>query len=109
MELTFKKGLRLLSRDWHYDRVQGVGEHVEPDVTDRTGQLLFDEVTPDPDAMTAGFAVGQIAGPVLVWLIGCAQIASWNALSWAYAVATVLLAVTLLWLWGTTLAVTPKR
>lgn len=55
--------------------------------------------TPLLARMTAGFAAGQIAGPVLVRLIGSAQIAGWDALSWANAVATVLLAVTSLWLW----------
>jgi hypothetical protein len=56
--------------------------------------------TPLLARMTAGFAAGQIAGPLLVRLIGSAQIAGLDALSWANAVATVLLAVTSLWLWG---------
>lgn len=55
--------------------------------------------TPLLARMTAGFAAGQIAGPVLVRLIGSAHIAGWDALSWANAVAAVLLAVTSLWLW----------
>jgi hypothetical protein len=65
--------------------------------------------TPLLARMTAGFAAGQIAGPVLVRLIGSAHIAGWDALSWANAVATVLLAVTSLWLWGSSHAVPPKR
>jgi MFS family permease len=55
--------------------------------------------TPLQARMTAGFAAGQIAGPILVRLIGSGQILGWDALSWANAVATVLLAVTSLWLW----------
>lgn len=65
--------------------------------------------TPLLARMTAGFAAGQIAGPVLVRLIGSAQIAGWDALSWANAVATVLLAVTSLSLWRGCRAVSPKR
>jgi hypothetical protein len=64
--------------------------------------------TPLLARMTAGFAAGQIAGPVLVLLVGRAQIAGWDALSWANAVATVVLAVTSLWLWGGSHAVLPK-
>ncbi len=59
--------------------------------------------------MSAGFATGQIAGPVLVRLVGSAHIVGWDALSWANAVATVLLVVTSLWLWGGFHAVPPKR
>ena len=65
--------------------------------------------TPLLARMTAGFAAGQIAGPVLVRLIGSAQIAGWDALSWANAVATVLLAVTSLWLWRGSSAVPTKH
>ncbi|WP_415259158.1 YbfB/YjiJ family MFS transporter [Thauera phenylacetica] len=49
--------------------------------------------------MTAGFAAGQIAGPLLVRIIGDSQFAGWDALSWASANATLLLAGTALWLW----------
>jgi MFS family permease len=66
-------------------------------------QLARERMPSNPTAlqarMTAGFAAGQIAGPVLVRLIGNGQILGWDALSWANAVATVLLAVTALWLW----------
>jgi hypothetical protein len=65
--------------------------------------------TPLLARMTAGFAAGQIAGPLLVRLIGSADIAGWDALSWANAVATVLLAVTSLWLWEGSHAVPPKH
>jgi len=49
--------------------------------------------------MTAGFAAGQIAGPLLVRWIGTTQWAGWDALHWANAAATVLLAATAFWLW----------
>ncbi|HEX7636215.1 MAG TPA: YbfB/YjiJ family MFS transporter [Noviherbaspirillum sp.] len=62
--------------------------------------------TPLLARMTAGFAVGQIAGPVLVRAIGPGQIAGWDALSWANAAATVLLTGTAIWLWRDS-AVTP--
>lgn len=55
--------------------------------------------TPLLAQMTAGFAAGQIAGPVLVRAIGNAQIAGWGALNWANAVATIVLATTAIWLW----------
>ena len=55
--------------------------------------------TPLLARMTAGFAAGQIAGPLLVRLIGDSRIAGWGALDWASAAATVLLAGTALWLW----------
>jgi hypothetical protein len=65
--------------------------------------------TPLQARMTAGFATGQIAGPVFVRLIGSGQILGWDALSWANAVATVLLAVTSLWLWRGCNTLQPKR
>lgn len=73
-------------------------------VTTMAGLQLARERIPDnPTAllarMTAGFAAGQIAGPLLVRLIGDARVAGWDALSWASAIATVLLAGTALWLW----------
>lgn len=55
--------------------------------------------TPLLARMTAGFAAGQIAGPLFVRLIGDSQPGGWDALTWASAVATVLLAGTALWLW----------
>lgn len=55
--------------------------------------------TPLLARMTAGFAAGQIAGPVLVRLIGDRSFAGWDALSWASALATLVLAVSALWLW----------
>lgn len=55
--------------------------------------------TPLLARMTAGFAAGQIAGPLLVRFIGNTRLAGWDALSWANAVATLLLAATSVWLW----------
>jgi hypothetical protein len=55
--------------------------------------------TPLLARMTAGFAAGQIAGPVLVRAMGNGQIAGWGALNWANAMATVVLATTAIWLW----------
>lgn len=49
--------------------------------------------------MTAGFAAGQIMGPLMVRAIGSGRIAGWDAISWANAVATVLLAGSAIWLW----------
>ena len=48
--------------------------------------------------MTAAFAVGQIAGPVLVRVLGPGSWAGWNALALANATATVLLVLTAAWL-----------
>lgn len=55
--------------------------------------------TPLLARMTAGFAAGQIAGPLLVRFIGSNQIAGLDALGWAGALATLLLAMTSFWLW----------
>jgi MFS family permease len=63
------------------------------------GERMPANPTPLQARMTAGFAAGQIAGPLMVRLLGGAQIAGWDALSWANAIATLLLAVTSLWLW----------
>lgn len=55
--------------------------------------------TPLLARMTTGFAAGQIAGPLLVRLIGDTRIAGWDALSLASAAASLLLAITSIWLW----------
>ncbi len=66
-------------------------------------QLARERMPSNPTAllarMTSGFAVGQISGPLLVRLIGSNQWAGWDALSWANAAATVVLAASALWLW----------
>jgi hypothetical protein len=49
--------------------------------------------------MTVAFAAGQIAGPLLVRALGPGSWAGWDALAWANAAATVLLALTSAWLW----------
>jgi MFS family permease len=50
--------------------------------------------TPLLARMTVAFALGQIAGPLLVRAIGGAQ-----ALAWSHAAATLLLLATMAWLW----------
>lgn len=55
--------------------------------------------TPLLARMPTGFAAGQIAGPHFVRLSGDSRIAGWDALSWASATATLLLASTSLSLW----------
>lgn len=66
-------------------------------------QLARERAGANPTAllarMTAGFAAGQIAGPLLVRLIGEGEFAGWAALDWANALATLLLVTTALWLW----------
>lgn len=66
-------------------------------------QLARERMPADPTKllgrMTAGFAAGQIIGPLVVRAIGTGKIAGWDAFSWANALATVLLAVTAVWLW----------
>jgi predicted MFS family arabinose efflux permease len=58
-----------------------------------------DNPTPLLARMTTAFAAGQIVGPVLVRAIGPGHWAGWDALSWAGALATLLLLLTALWLW----------
>ncbi|MET0369605.1 MAG: YbfB/YjiJ family MFS transporter, partial [Methylobacterium sp.] len=58
-----------------------------------------DDPTPLLARMTAAFAAGQIAGPLMVRAIGPGRVAGWDALSWTGALATILLVLTALWLW----------
>ena len=58
-----------------------------------------DNPTPLLARMTTAFAAGQIAGPLLVRVLGSGRWAGWDALGWAGALATVLLLLTALWLW----------
>lgn len=66
-------------------------------------QLARERMPSNPTAllarMTSGFAAGQISGPLLVRWIGSSHWAGWDALSWANAAATVVLAASALWLW----------
>jgi MFS family permease len=66
-------------------------------------QLAREHVPANPTPllarMTAAFAAGQIAGPLLVRALGPSGWAGWDALRWANAIATVLLVITAGWLW----------
>lgn len=55
--------------------------------------------TPLLSRMTAAFALGQIAGPLLVRCLGAWNIAPSLALNWANALATFILITTAAWLW----------
>ena len=57
-----------------------------------------DNPTPLLAQMTAAFAAGQIAGPLLVRAIGPGRPAGWDALGWTGATATLLLILTAVWL-----------
>lgn len=63
--------------------------------------------TPLLARMTVAFATGQIAGPMLVRALGPGVRAGWDALSWANALATLLLAMTAVWLWRKTSSASP--
>ena len=58
-----------------------------------------DNPTPLLARMTAAFAAGQIAGPLLVRALGSGRWGGWDALGWTGAVSTLLLILTALWLW----------
>ncbi|HWL83864.1 MAG TPA: YbfB/YjiJ family MFS transporter [Roseomonas sp.] len=62
-------------------------------------ELLPANPTPLLARMTVAFAAGQIAGPLLVRLLGPGSWGGWDALAWANAASTVLLALTSAWLW----------
>jgi len=49
--------------------------------------------------MTMAFALGQIAGPLFVRLLGPAGVAGWDAFTCTNALATVALLVSAIWLW----------
>jgi len=61
-----------------------------------------DNPTPLLARMTAAFAAGQIAGPLLVRALGSGRWAGWDALGWTGALTTLLLVLTALWLWRST-------
>ena len=56
--------------------------------------------TPLLSRMTVAFATGQIAGPLLILALGPAGAAWGDALFWANAQASALLAATAAWLWS---------
>lgn len=68
-----------------------------------------DNPTPLLARMTAAFAAGQIAGPLLVRAIGSGRWGGWDALGWTGAAATLMLIVTALWLWRSDLAAPDGR
>jgi len=55
--------------------------------------------TPLLARVTVAFAIGQIAGPVMVRVVGLGAWAGWDAVALTNALATVLLCVTAVWLW----------
>ncbi|WP_342153730.1 YbfB/YjiJ family MFS transporter [Methylorubrum sp. SB2] len=55
--------------------------------------------TPLIARMTAAFAAGQIAGPLMVRALGLLDLADGTALAWTGAMATVVLVGTAVWLW----------
>ena len=68
------------------------------------GLQLARELTPDNPTpllarMTVAFAAGQIAGPLIVRVIGTGIHWGWDALAWTNALATILLAASAFWLW----------
>lgn len=66
-------------------------------------QLVREHRPADPTPllarMTVAFALGQIAGPVLVRVLGPVTWGGLDAIAWASAAATLLLLVTAAWLW----------
>jgi predicted MFS family arabinose efflux permease len=59
-----------------------------------------DNPTPLMARMTAAFAAGQIAGPLMVRALGPGSWCGWDARGWAGAAATALLVLTATWLWN---------
>ena len=73
-------------------------------VTTMAGLQLARELEPRSPAplvaaLTVAFALGQIAGPVVIRLLGPGLRGGWDALAWASGAATALLAGSSLWLW----------
>lgn len=71
-------------------------------------ELEPDTPTPLLAAMTVAFAIGQIAGPVTIRLLGPGPGTGWDALSVANATATLVLAVSSLWLWRSFVSRSPS-
>ncbi len=55
--------------------------------------------TPLLARMTSGFAVGQIAGPVMVWIVGSHSLSGADGVTVTSLVAAALLFLTATWLW----------
>ena len=73
-------------------------------VTTMAGLQLARELEPRSPApllaaLTVAFALGQIAGPVVIRLLGPGLRGGWDALAWTSGAATALLAGSSLWLW----------
>lgn len=64
--------------------------------------------TPLLARMTAAFAIGQIAGPLVVRALGAGRWLGLDAVAWTHAAATVLLCLTAAWLWRRTAAASPS-
>jgi hypothetical protein len=64
--------------------------------------------TPLLARMTAAFATGQIAGPLLIRALGSHRWAGLDALALAHAAATALLCLTAAWLWRPTRSAIPS-
>jgi MFS family permease len=62
-------------------------------------ELMPANPTPLLARMTSAFAAGQIAGPVMVRLFPLQSGGGWNGMTFASAVAALLLAITAGWLW----------
>jgi hypothetical protein len=72
-------------------------------VTTMAGLQLARELEPRSPApllaaLTVAFALGQIAGPVVIRLLAGLR-GGWDSLAWASGAATALLAASSLWLW----------
>jgi hypothetical protein len=73
-------------------------------VTTMAGLQLARELEPRSPApllaaLTVAFALGQIAGPVVIRLLGPGLRVGWDALAWTSGAATALLGGSSLWLW----------
>jgi MFS family permease len=73
-------------------------------ITTMAGLQLARELAPHNPTpllarMTAGFAAGQIAGPVLVRLLSVQSMTGMDGMTLASAIAALLLALTAMWLW----------
>ncbi len=73
-------------------------------VTTMAGLQLARELRPNNPMplmarMTVAFATGQIAGPLMIRLLGAEPRGGFDAITWTNALATALLCATAFWLW----------